>query len=100
MFETLQPPRPEPEPAKGWFAPTIVYGIWCVLGASGVIISFWKHVASARLSFVSYTTVLALALYFLLAARTRPSTRSGVSTRSFILFLLASVPTFVSAFQM
>jgi Ca2+/Na+ antiporter len=98
MFETLQPPPPEP--AKGWFAPSKVYGFWCVLGASGVFISFWKHGASARVGFVSYATVFALALYFLLAARTRPSMRKDVSTRSFILFLLGMVPTFMSMFQM
>jgi hypothetical protein len=98
MFETLQPPRPEP--AKGWFSPTVVYGSWCFLGASGVFVSFWKHSASVRLGFVSYATVFALALYFLFAARTRLSTRRDVSTRSFVLFLLASVPQFVSMFKM
>ena len=97
MFETLQPPPSER--TKAWFAPTVVYGFWCVLGASGVFISFWKHGAYARLGFVSYTTEFALALYFFLAERTRPSTQRDMLTRSFIVFLLGMVPTFTSMFR-
>jgi hypothetical protein len=98
MFETLQPPPSER--AKAWFAPNIVYGVWCVLGASGVFLSFWKHGAYARLGFVSYTTEFALALYFFLAARSRPHTERDVSTRSVILFLLGMIPTFATMFRM
>jgi hypothetical protein len=97
MFETLQPPPSER--AKGCFAPTVVYGVWCVLGASGVFISFWKHGAYARLGFVSYTAEFVLALYFLLRARSRPHTQRDVSARSVILFLLGMVPTFMTMFR-
>jgi len=95
MFETLQP---RPEPAKGWSSPAVVYGCWCLIGALGVFISFWKHGASVRVGFVSYATIFVLAFYSLFEARTRLSTRRDVSTRSVALFLLASVPQCVSMF--
>ena len=92
MFETLQPPHPEP--AKGWFAPTTVYGIWCVLAAGGILISFWKHGTSGRVGFVCYATVLVLALYFLVAARTRRPTQREMSTRNFLLLMIANLHNF------
>jgi hypothetical protein len=92
MFETLQPPRPEP--AKGWFAPTTVYGIWCVLAAGGILIGLLKHGTSGRVGFVCYATVLVLALYFLVAARTRRPTQREMSTRNFLLLMIANLHIF------
>jgi hypothetical protein len=88
MFETLFSP---PKPAKVWLFTTL-YGFWCVMGASGVAVAFWKH--SAGLWLVSYAAVFVLALYFLIEARTHRPTERQVSTRCFILLVLAYLPTF------
>ena len=92
MLESLLPPPPEP--AKPWFFTTL-YGGWCVLAASIVVISFWRHGTAGRLGLVCYATVFVLALYFFIEARTRRPTQRGVSSRCFILFMVAYLPTFV-----
>jgi hypothetical protein len=97
MFESLQSP---PEPAQGWFAPYKVYGSWCAVGVSGVLISFWKHRATRRLGFVCYAVVFALALYFFLEARTGRPTRREVYIRSYILSMLTCLPTLVHMLSM
>jgi len=97
MFESLQSP---PEPAQGWFAPSKVYGFWCALGISGVLISFWKHGTAGRLGFVCYVAVFALAFHFFLAARTGRPTRREVGIRSNILLMLTYLPTLVHMLSM
>jgi hypothetical protein len=97
MFEILQ--SPQPEPVRNW-VPTMIYGVWCVLGASGVIISFWKHGIAGRLGFVCYAAVFALASYFVVAARTRQHRQRDVSIRCLILLMLANLPMFVHMLSM
>jgi hypothetical protein len=92
MFESLLPPPPEP--ATVWHFTTL-YVLWCVVGASGVAIRFWKHGTAGPLSFVCYAAVFILALYFFVEARNRRPTQRDVGTRCFILFVLAYLPTFV-----
>lgn len=92
MFESLLPPPPEP--AKAWFFTTL-YGGWCVLAASVVVISLWRHGTAGRLGLVCNAAVFLLALYFFIEARTRRPTQREVSSRCFILFVLAYLPTFV-----
>ena len=89
MFDTLQPPRPEP--VKDGFA-SMVYGLWCVLGASGVIASFWKHGFSGRIGFASYAAVFALALYSSIEERKRRSTPRDLGIRCLLLSMLGSGP--------
>ena len=91
MFETLDPP--EPEPPRYWF-PRMVYGVWCVLGASGVILSFWKHGVAGRLGLVCYAAVFVLAFYFFVAAKTRQHTQRPMYLRCFILLTLANLPMY------
>ena len=92
MIESLPPPHPEP--LKDWF-PTAVYGSWCVIGASGALISFWKQGTTGHLGLVCYTAVLVLALHFLVASRTRRPTRRDVSSRCSVLLSLSVLPWIV-----
>jgi len=89
MVETLQTPRPEP--AIAVFSPKI-YLLYFALGASGVLISFWKHGTSHYLGLVCYAAVAVLALWFLVAARTGRPTPREISSRSIILLWLSLVP--------
>ena len=92
MFETLDPP--EPEPWKDWVAPT-VYGGYFVLTALVVVIRFWRHWTIGRLDLVCYAAVFVLGLYFFIETRIHRPTQKGASNRCFILFLLTYLPTFV-----
>jgi predicted membrane channel-forming protein YqfA (hemolysin III family) len=92
MFESLLPPAPEP--MKAWLFTTL-YGLWCVVAVSGVVISFWKHRTFGPLSLVCYAAVFVLTLYFFVEARNRRPTQKDVCTRCFILFVLGYLPTFV-----
>src|ERR1700674_5247387 len=85
MFESLLPPAPEP--MKAWLFTTL-YGLWCAIGASGVVIGFWKHGTSVRLGLICYAAVFVLALYFFVEARVRRPTQRDVGARCFILFVL------------
>jgi len=96
MFETLQPPRPEP--VKDWY-PAVFYGFWCVLGASGVGASFWKHGSTGRVGFVSYSAVFVLALFFFIAARTRLPTQRDMSLRCLLLLALCYLPRAIHMFS-
>jgi hypothetical protein len=97
MFESLLPPAPAP--AKAWYFATL-YGLWCAIGTSGVVVAFWKHGTLGRLRLVCYVAVFVLALYFFVEARTRRPTKRDVATRCYVLFVLAYVPTFVHMFSM
>ena len=91
MFETLQSPRPEP--VKDWFS--AYYLAYCLLGASCVLISFWKHGTSHPVGLVCYAAVSLLALYFFVAARTSRPTRREISNRCLVLSCLSFVPSTV-----
>ncbi len=93
MFETLQ--SSNSEPANKWAS---VYWFWCVLGAIGFIMGFWKHGAYHSLGMASYAAVSVLALYFIVTARTSPPTRRGLSIRCTILLWLSLTPTTVRLF--
>jgi len=92
MFETLQLPRSEP--ARAGFSPKI-YLLYCVLGASGVLISFWKHGTSHYLGLVCYAAVAVLALCFFVAARARRPTSREMFARCVVLLWLSLVPMLV-----
>jgi hypothetical protein len=92
MFESLLPPSSKP--ATAWYFTTL-YGLWCAVSASCVVIRFWKHGTAGRLSLVCYTAVFLLALYFFVEARNRRPTQRDVGNRCFILFVLAYLPTFL-----
>jgi hypothetical protein len=93
VFETLQ--APHSEPANNWAS---IYWFWCVLGAVGFIMGFWKHGAYRSLGMLSYAAVFVLALYFIVTARTSPPTRRGLSIRCTILLWLSLTPTTVHLF--
>ena len=89
MFEVLQQsPR---EPVRSW-VPAVVYGFWCVIGGAGMGVAFWKQGAISRVGLVCYVAVFLIALYSLLAARTRPPSLREVSGRALILLMLSNLP--------
>jgi hypothetical protein len=92
MFETFQ--SPHPEPVQGWLSPRI-YIAYCVVGATCVLIGFWKYGTSRPLGLVCYSAMSVLALYFFVAARTARPTPSAISTRCVVLTWLSLIPSTV-----
>jgi hypothetical protein len=95
MFESLQT---GPEPAKAWLIR--FYLFYCVLGASGALIGFWKYGTSRPLGLVCYAAVSVLAAYFFVAARTTRPTSGAISKRCLVLLCVSFVPSWVHLFLM
>jgi hypothetical protein len=74
------------------------FGFMCVLGAAGVVLSFFKHGSFRFLVGPCYLAVFALSLHsFLIAMRTHPPTRK-LSIRMSLLTLLITIPWVVRPF--
>lgn len=95
MFESL---HPRPELAKDWII--AAYLFYFVIGASGVLIAFWKYGTSHSLVLVCWTTMSVLALYFFVAARITRPTSKAISIRCSVLLFLILVPSTVQMFLM
>jgi len=85
MFETLEPAPPNPP--KTWMV-VAFYGFYGLLGACGVVVSFLRHGTSRPLVLICFAVVIAVAVYFFIEARVRPSTQKGFASRSMVLVLL------------
>src|ERR1700728_513982 len=79
--------------AKDW----IIAAYLCnfVIGASGVLIAFWRYGTSHPLVLVCWTAMSVLALYFFVAARITRPTSKAISIRCSVLLFLILVPSTV-----
>lgn len=88
MIENFQPVRPEP--VKTWVI-AMVYGFWCLIGASGFLIYFLRYGTSHRLGLICCCAICALAIYFFIAARTHLTTQRGLAMRCCLLLVLVEL---------
>lgn len=67
-----------------------VYGCFCVLGAFGTVLSFWKH-GNTRFFGLSYFLMFVMAVYFLVV----PASQRQNSFRFVFLIVLGMLPGLV-----
>ena len=74
-----------------------IFTLWCLIGLSGLIVTFLKQGGMRILPRFSYGAVFLLALFFLVSSikNSRPPRTRTTGLQALILLFLAMVPTWI-----
>ena len=96
MFDQLQTNSEPPWAGRLWYGS--IFGVMCVLGAAGVVLSFMKHGNFRFVEGPCYFAVLALALHSFLVAMIANPPMEKLSLRMKVLTGLVLLPWMVRLF--